>query len=162
MNRKLGFWLYFALTIGLFLLVLLSFPGISQKEYSGLLFGYQEKPFYLMMFSVFDLFFDYVSLTIPQAELRSIRSFFLIRRPTAARLYATYFRFILPYFIPFILTKMMGLLIFPRPSTWLWIGLAIVAWPMWLLVNLNRKFAISNSVILAIFVTLRVLAHFYY
>jgi len=162
MNRRITFWGYFLVIIVLFLLVPQSFPDISGHDYAGLLFGYQENPFFLMMFSTFDLFFDYVSLAIPQAEMFAIRPFFLTRQPSGGRLYTSYFRFILPYFVPFILSKMVVLLILSQPVAWLWIGSYTAVWLAWLLINLNRRIAFTNGFILLAFLVMRVIAHFWF
>lgn len=159
MNRKLVFTGYSLIVLGLFLLVPRSFPNILPKAYAGLLFGYQERPFFLMIFSLFDVFFDYVSLTVPQAELFSIRTFFLIRRPSVSQVYGTYLRFILPYFIPFVLSKLVALLIWPQAQIGVWIVFYILVWLAWLLANLNRRVAIPNGFILVVFAGLRVLGH---
>jgi len=109
MNRKIFLWLYFLSCSLLFVLVPNYFPKITTHQYAALVFGYQERPFYLAMMTVIIMCFDYISLIIPTIELRNMQVFLLIRQPTRLKKLSTYFFMSLPYFVPFIIIKLYSL-----------------------------------------------------
>lgn len=109
MHKKTSLWGYFSISLLLFALVPNYFPTITMHQYATMFFGYQEKPFYLALVSIFNLFFDYVSLIIPIMELRNIQYFVFIRKPIYKQRMQSKLSIAFPYFVPFFLIKLTAL-----------------------------------------------------
>lgn len=153
MNRKIFFWCYT-------LLVWLSIFGVKQmmlpmpvKIFAAIFFSYQSEPFLIAAVCVLALLFEYVSIVIPREELISSALFVSIRQPSSKILAASYFRFLLPYIVPFALFKGYAL--------WLHFSLISVLWflgslTVWLLLvfSLPRK---QNATVINILIFIAVM-----
>lgn len=159
MSRRIVFWSYFLLITGLFVLVPYSFPTLSTHEYASLLFSYKERPLLLMLFSIADVLFDYVSLNIPQTELSMMRNLLLIRRPAVTSLYAAEFWLIVPYVGPFVLSKLLIVTVSGQAVCWVWIGLYALVWLALLLIGVHKPIANFSIISLLGFIVIRMIAY---
>ena len=81
MTRKVSFIGYFFLALLLFIMIPLEFSNLSNQAYVSLFFSYRQKPLLLLLMSLVSLFFDYLSLVIPQSELSTAATLIRVRKP---------------------------------------------------------------------------------
>lgn len=160
MTRKLYFWIYFLIVCMVIRFVPNYLPQITTQQHASLVFCFTIKPFYLLMVSVLNLFFDYVALIMPVMELLSIQNFLLVRKPNLRNQLKNYTPIILHYFVPFILIKVFVLFIESSLSVLVWIGLSFVTWVLLLVFLINRRYSYAKvaTIILMTLTFSRILA----
>ncbi|CUR62609.1 Uncharacterized protein LEKG_0022 [Leuconostoc gasicomitatum KG16-1] len=160
MARKLYFWIYFSIVFIVIRFVPTYLPLITNHQQEGLVFDFTAKPFYLLMVSILNLLFDYVSLIMPVTELLSIQIFLLVRKPSLRSQFKSYVPIILHYFVPYVLVKAFVLSTERSMSVLVWIGISIVTWVILLvfLINQHYSYAKVATIILTTFIFSRILA----
>ncbi|MFS8162526.1 hypothetical protein U7537_10840 [Lacticaseibacillus rhamnosus] len=128
MTRKVSFIGYFFLVLLLFVMIPLDFSNLSNQSYASLFFSYRQKPLLLLLMSLVSLFFDYLSLVIPQSELSTAATLIRVRKPASVKRYLSYARFSLVYLLPFLMIKAYAIMIWNSAIAWFCFLMSLAMW----------------------------------
>lgn len=154
--KKNFFILYFVILMLLMCLVPRIIPDITPKEYSAIIFSYQNPSFLISLICLSNIFFTYLSLLIPKIELNSIQTFIEIRKPTKRKLLWLSSRISILYFILYLCTKLIALIIYPNEIILFWILIYVALWLIMYNISINSK--IQNIYLLIPFILTNIIA----
>ncbi|EGF47327.1 hypothetical protein AAULR_25311, partial [Lacticaseibacillus rhamnosus MTCC 5462] len=86
------------------------------------------KPLLLLLMSLVSLFFDYLSLVIPQSELSTAATLIRVRKPASVKRYLSYARFSLVYLLPFLMIKAYAIMIWNSAIAWFCFLMSLAMW----------------------------------